>query len=104
MEAPTDKRRQRDKRASSQHGRCNASGWQQYLLYPRQAGGGAEINSRRVWRGGLRKVTGEFGGQPLCGGGDRASGGVWTGWAVSCIVFCVWLAPCLLAVVEDYLF
>ena len=43
-------------------------------------------------RGGMRVVTHEFGGQPLCGGGDRATNGIGR---VS-IFFCGLLLACLL--------
>ena len=46
--------------------------------------------------GGLRVVTHEFGGQPLCGGGDRASNCVGRDW-MSCQRFLVFLACSLLA-------
>ncbi len=37
--------------------------------------------------GGLSKVAHKFGGRSPCGGGNRASGSVGTGWAVSIVLF-----------------
>jgi hypothetical protein len=36
--------------------------------------------------GGLSKVAHEFGGWSPCGGGDRASGSIGTGWAISIVM------------------